>query len=383
MEFMKYLLLVCFIVSGCQTVSAPIHLPAQMPILAYEIDPSEYEIPEPESLFSLTAEQVAEFKGFQLQSDVDTLLPFQQVKHFIEKRLVNFNYEGKNYSASEALELNQGNCMSLALLTYAIASEFQVDISFQLLHTMPVLLDVTDQYSVTSDHVRTFLYESRNDESNSIFSGSKSVVIDYFPGRYDRGGKKVDTDEFFAMLYRNLAADALFSDDLPLAYLLLKKSLSFSKVYAPSINMLAVVLRRLGDVETAESLYQYGLEVSEDKVTLLSNYHYLLVRQGRIAEALAVKKQLLELDDSSPYKWYLVAQDSIAAADYLSAKVYLNKFIDNTYYFHRAYFDLAKVHFKLDEPEQAKKALRKALDYTDLPKNQQRYQAKLAWLKSR
>ncbi|MEZ9821276.1 tetratricopeptide repeat protein [Shewanella sp. 10N.286.45.A1] len=270
--------------------------------------------------------------------------------------------------------------MSLALLTYAIASEFQVDISFQLLHTMPVLLDVTDQYSVTSDHVRTFLYESRNDESNSIFSGSKRVVIDYFPGRYDRGGKKVDTDEFFAMLYRNLAADALFSDDLPLAYLLLKKSLSFSKVYAPSINMLAVVLRRLGDVETAESLYQYGLEVSEDKVTLLSNYHYLLVNQGRIVEASVVKNQLLELDDSSPYKWYLVAQDSIAAGDYLSAKVYLNKFIDNTYYYHKAYFDLAKVHFKLDEPEQAKKALRKALDYTDLPKNQQRYQAKLAWL---
>lgn len=380
---MKCLLLVCFIISGCQIVPAPTKQPAQMPILAYEADVSDYEIPEPESLLALTAEQVAEFRRFQLQTDVNTLLPFQQVKYFLEKRLVNFNYEGKNYSAAEALELNQGNCMSLALLTYAIASEFQVDISFQLLHTMPVLLDVTDRYSVTSDHVRSFLYETNNNESSTLFSGRKSVVIDYFPNRYDRGGKMIDTDEFFAMLYRNLAADALFSDDLPLAYLLLKKSLSFSKVYAPSINMLAVVLRRLGDVQTAENLYRYGLEVSEDKVTLLSNYHYLLVRQGRIVEALAVKKQLLELDDSSPYKWYLVAQDAIASGDYLSAKVFLHKFIDNTHYYHKAYFDLAKVHNELGEPELAKKALRKALDYTELPRNQQRYQAKLAWLKSR
>ncbi len=379
---MRYFLLVCFLVSGCQTVSVPSNKPALMPILTYEVDPTAYQIPEPDNLLRLTAEQIAEIKQFRLQSDVSRLPAFQQVKNFLEKRMVNFNYEGKNYSAEEALALNQGNCMSLALLTYAIASEFQVDVSFQLLHTMPVLLDVTDRYSVTSDHVRTFLYESEGNADQTLFSRSRNVVIDYFPNRYDRGGRMVNTDEFFAMLYRNLAADALFSDDFEFAYLLLKKSLSFSQTYGPSINMLAVVLRRLGEVETAENLYQYGLEVSEDKVTMLSNYHYLLVNQGRIAEALAVKNQLLKLDDSSPYKWYLVAQDSIAAADYVSAKVYLNKFIDNTHYFHKAYFDLAKVHFKLDEPTLAKQALRKALDYTELPKNKQRYQAKLAWLNS-
>ena len=191
------------------------------------------------------------------------------------------------------------------------------------------------------------------------------------------------TEEFLAMVYRNLAADELLNDDLPLAYLLLKKSLSFSHTYAPSINMMAIVLRRLGDAETAERVYLYGLEVSEDKVTLLSNYHYLLMRQGRDVDALAVKSQLLKLEDHSPYKWYLVAQDAIASGDYLSAKVFLHKFIDNTHYYHKAYFDLAKVHNKLGEPELAKKALRKALDYTELPKNKQRYQAKLAWLKSR
>ncbi|MCL1049245.1 tetratricopeptide repeat protein [Shewanella abyssi] len=381
---MQYLLLVvCLIVSGCQSTQKQRVEAPKMPTPDYQVDVTAYEIPEPEDLLTLTATQIEKIEHFIQQSDISTLSANDQVGRFVGQRLVNFNYEGQNYSASTALTLNRGNCMSLALLTYAIAEQLKVDVNFQVMHTMPMLLDVTDRYAVTSDHVRTFLYEPSLGNERTFFSGKKRITVDYFPERYDRGGKVIGKDEFIAMFYRNLAADELINNNLPLAYLLLKKSFDYSQYYAPSINMMAVVLRRLGFDKDAERLYLYGLEVSDDKVTLLSNYHYLLVRQGRTVDALMVKKQLLELDDSSPYKWYLVAKDSIAKEDYQSAKIYLSKFIDNTHYFHKAYFDLAKVHTKLGETEQAKSALLKALDYAAEPVNKQRYQAKLAWLRSR
>ncbi|QQX82096.1 hypothetical protein JK628_09925 [Shewanella sp. KX20019] len=354
-----------------------------MPTLDYQVDATAYKIPEPEDLLTLTAPQIKKIEHFIQQSDISTLSANHQVARFMGQRLVNFNYEGQNYSASTALRLNRGNCMSLALLTYGIAEQLQVDVNFQVMHTMPMLLDVTDRYAVTSNHVRTFLYEPSIGDGNTFFSAKKRISVDYFPERYDRGGRVINKDLFFAMFYRNLAADALFDNDLPLAYLLLRRSIDFSDNYAPSINMMAVLLRRLGFDKDAERLYLYGLEVSDDKLTLLSNYHYLLVRQGRTADALVVKSRLLELDDSNPYKWYMVAQDSIVEGDYQSAKIFLFKFIDNTHYFHRAYFELAKVHTQLGETEQARSALLKALDYAAEPVSKMRYQAKLAWLRSR
>ncbi|PKH57009.1 hypothetical protein CXF83_14360 [Shewanella sp. Choline-02u-19] len=380
---MKHLLLVvCLIASGCQSVPHPPVEPPKMPTFDYAVD-AAYDIPEPRALIALSSEQIEQLEHFKQQSNISSLHPNRQVAEFVGQRLVNFNYEGMNYGASEALELNRGNCMSLALLTYAIAEQFDVDVAFQVMHTMPMLLDVTNRYAVVSDHVRTFLYEIPIEGERTYVFGNNRITVDFFPERYDRGGKTIGKDIFFAMLYRNLAADALLKNDLPLAYVLLKESFVFSEHYAPSINMMAVVLRRLGYEDNAESLYRYGLEVSESKVTLLSNYHYLLARQGRTADALAIKSQLLELNDTSPYNWYLVAQDSIAKGDYPSAKIFLKKFIDNTHYFHKAYFDLAKVHTQLGEPEQAKIAMLKALDYAAEPKNKQRYQAKLTWLNSR
>lgn len=49
--------------------------------------------------------------------------------------------------------------------------------------------------------------------------------------------------------------------------------LSYDPDYAPILNMMAVVHRRAGDEDTAEDFFRYGLEVSESKINLLSNYH--------------------------------------------------------------------------------------------------------------
>nr|WP_276521545.1 hypothetical protein [Shewanella sairae] len=250
---------------------------------------------------------------------------------------------------------------------------------FQVMHTMPVLLDISDNVAVTSDHVRTLMYETVEDLEGAMF-GRNRIKIDYFPDKYDRGGKIIDQDEFFAMFYRNLAADAIFGGKLDYAYRLLNKSLTLAPDYEPAINMQAVVLRKLGDLKSAEKLYRYGLEVADNKISLLSNYHFLLRLQGRTEQANRIKEQLLELDDQSPYAWYLQAVDAMSQQDYQSAKIYLNKFLKNTHYFHKAYYDLAKVQVKLGEHELAEKSLALALTYSSSNKDQNLYKAKMDWL---
>lgn len=337
-------------------------------------------IPTLDQLMALTPEQIEELHQFVRREDIALLPKNKQVREYLFTKLVNFNYEGKNLPASVALEKGSGNCMTLALLTYAVARELGVKAVFQVMHTPPMLLDVTSDIAVTSDHVRTFLYEDDTDNQGFYFSGRSYVVLDYFPDRYDRGGRKIAEEQFFGMLYRNHAGDALLAGKLNRAFSLLKAGTQYTQEYAPLLNMLAIVHRRSGDDETAKKFYQYALNVSESKITLLSNYHYLLTMNGELEVAYRVKLQLLALEDSSPYAWYLMGKEALDEGDNLSAKIYLKKFLRNTPYYHRAYFDLAKAQHALGESAAARRSLSQALTYAEKPESQRLYQAKLTWL---
>ncbi len=358
----------------------PVMPPVNDSLFISRSDVTSTPIPTLESLMALTPEQIEDLHQFVRREDIASLPKNKQVSAYLIAKLVNFNYEGKNHSASIALEKGSGNCMTLALLSYAIAKEMDVKVVFQVMHTPPMLLEVTSDLAVTSDHVRTFLYEDDSDNKGFAFSGRSYVVLDYFLDRYDRGGKKVDEQQFIGMLYRNLAADALLDGALNRAYSLLKMGTQYTQEYAPLLNMLAIVHRRAGDDETAKQFYQYGLNVSESKITLLNNYHYLLTMNGELEAAERVKSQLLALEDSSPYSWYLMGKEALDEGDNQSAKIYLKKFLYNTPYYHRAYFDLAKAQYALGESAAAKSSLSQALSYAELPESQRQYQAKLTWL---
>lgn len=379
------LLLTFFVLSACS--SAPshelVHKPEFPKTNQQLFDLSSTRIPSYSDLIYLTPKQTQDIEEFVSQNDIALLSKHKQVYEYLSKKLVNFNYEGENYLASEAMHKGGGNCMSLALLTYAVAKHLGVEAVFQVMHTEPLLLEVTSNIAVTSDHVRTFLYEEKDTAQSSkgfFFSGRSYRVLDYFPGRYDRSGKIINENQFIAMLYRNLAADSLLEGNLDLAYQLLTSGLSYDEEYAPLINMMAIVHRRKGDEATAERIYQYGLEVTDSKISILSNYYFLLSKQGNILAAESIKAQLLQLEDTSPYDWYLIGKDALSRGDFKSAEIYLNKFLNNTPYYHKAYFDLAKAQYALGKKTSATTSIQQGIELAKQPASQNLYRAKLAWL---
>ncbi|WP_076409289.1 lipopolysaccharide assembly protein LapB [Shewanella sp. UCD-KL12] len=377
-------LLVLILLTACSSSpSKKLNLKPQLPQTNQQLFqlPDE-QVPSLSQLTSLTPIQVQEIEVFVSQPDIRKLPKNKQVFEYLSKKLVNFNYEGVNYTASEAMDNAGGNCMSLALLTFAVAKQLGVKSAFQVMHTEPMLLEVTENIAVTSDHVRTYLYEESNEvqSATTLFFNRDYVILDYFPGRYDRTGKVINEQQFFAMFYRNLAADSLLAGNFDLAYQLLEKGLSYDELYAPLINMMAIIHRRKGDEDTAERIYQYGLDVTDSKISLLSNYYFLLSKQGNTLAAEEIKKQLLQLEDSNPYDWYLIGKSAMKNGDFKSAEVYFNKFLNNTPYYHQAYFDLAKAQYAMGREVLAKSSIKLALEYAELPQSQKQYLAKLNWL---
>jgi tetratricopeptide (TPR) repeat protein len=336
------------------------------------------QIPSISSLTSLTPEQHTELEAFISKDEIKDLPLRLKVSEFIKHKITNFDYEGKNYTSSQAWQAQSGNCMALAMLTYGVAEALGAHAVFQVVYAAPMLTNVTSDLVINSDHVRTFIYDEK--PNSHFMSGLQSLMIDYFPDRDDRTGAIITDNEFLAMFYRNLAADALVENKLNVAFILLNKGLSLAPKYDPLINMMGIVHRRIGDEQTAEQYYLYGLALKGNSSSLLNNYRFLLASQGKVEQVAIMDEKLLSLETDNPYALYSMGIEALEFNNYDHAVRYLKRFLRDAPYFHRAYADLAKAQFALGDEEQAKASLTKALALTSRSDSQQKYLAKLSWL---
>ncbi|MGX9463141.1 tetratricopeptide repeat protein [Shewanella sp. A14] len=378
----NFVLLVCTVLlSACSANSVSNQHASRLPQFNHALIHSDFSenVPEIASLTYLSEAQREELAAFIARDNIKALPNRIKVTQFINHKMTNFNYEGKNYTSTESWSNQSGNCMALALLTYSVAKELNVYPVFQVVHAPPILTNITSDILVTSDHVRTFLYDEK--PSGHFLSDSVASVIDYFPDRFDRTGAIISEPEFLAMFYRNLAADAMLAKQYEFTFMLLEKGLSLAPSYDALINMMAITHRRLGDEQTAEKLYQHALNIKPNSLAVLSNYRLLLELQSRIAEAEKIDQYLLSLESSNPYSYYSLGIEALEFKDYKTTVIFLEKFIDNAPYFHPAYFALARAQLGLGNTKKAQKILKKAIELTDMPGSKKHYLAKLDMLK--
>lgn len=331
------------------------------------------EPPSLESVFKLSDEQAQDFFTYLNAISNRHLMANQIIYNYLEKRLKQFNYHSDTFNATDALRENQGNCLSLALLTHSLAKLAKVDIGYQLVETEPVY-QKSDNIIITSQHIRSLLYESTVENQVVLFRNS--VKIDYFNSGYSRPLRSVYFNEFASMYYSNLAAEFFIKNQLNQAFWYSKKSLEIESNNPIAINMMAILFDRKGDFEAADEMYQLGLEVSREKLELLSNYHGFLLRHGRSEEAQEIKAKLDQIEDPNPFKWVSLANSAYNEGDYHKAIQLYRKAAKQADYLHEPLFGIARAEFQLGELNKAKLSLEKAIEHTHQEKVKKLYQAK-------
>lgn len=331
-----------------------------------------------DALFALTDEQKQAFDDFLGHFLRQNISPHEKVFDYLEKSTRKFDYRAKTFTAAETLASLQGNCMSLAVLTTALAHHAGVDIRYQLVDSSPVFYKESDVV-VKGVHVRSKLYQRPNASGDVYFTRS-SLVVDYLPDDKTRFIGNISKDKFMALYFGNRAVEFLADEQLPKAYWHLRRALDYVPDDAANLNTLAVLFKRAGSAARAEEVYQYGIAVAEEKLTLLKNYRLMLQEQGRDQEASAVAKQMAAFDDPSPFGWLDAANVAFNAGDYQEAEIFYRKSIDAAPYLDYGYFGVAKVKFHQGELLDAKNMLEKALENTFKEDGRKLYRAKLTAL---
>lgn len=322
MSFSKKLLLalVACTTLGCQQLPAPVAVTTlspklpPMPALHHSI-----LVPAPAQLFALTTAQKQDLTNFAADPANKDLSKSQLLFKFLQRYSQNFHFQGKTLLASEALSEQSGNCVSLALITHGLATHLGIQTAYRLTYSEPVL-ELTNDMLVEAYHVRSYLLERELGQSHL---GLKMLTVDYYRQPLDSLGPAISEDEFFAMVYNNLAAEAWLAGQQDLAMAYNQQALQLQPSHSPSINLMAVMLRRQGNEPLAQQWYEYGIQLPKQNAMLLHNYlqlAYAQKDQQKISQLTAALAKMPAKVD--PLQYLVLAREAEQQGELLKASRY-------------------------------------------------------------
>ena len=341
-------------------------------------------IPTPDDLHRLTPQQQAAFLAYFHHPSRANVNAHVRLYQYLENLVGHFQYEPDTLTATEVIANEAGNCLSLAIVATALAQLAGVHIGYQLMDDRPVF-EYHGHVVLKGVHVSSLIYDPAwNKAADATAAGPVSPVmrVDYFPEIRGRFLANISREEYLALYYSNIASDAITRNDYATAYWYLIEAVKHAPTHGGSLNMLAVINRRTGDTETAERIYQYGIAHADDKLSLLKNYHTLLVANGRHEEAARVQDQLDTMQDPSPLHWLRLARASQDNGDLRGAIRSYRRVLELAPYMHEVHLGLAQTYHAAGDLRRAEQELVTAANLANSVSTRNLYKAKLLSLRN-
>ncbi len=208
---------------------------------------------------------------------------------------------GHSTTASATWSRQRGDCLSLTVLTYAVARAMDMDAEMQEVR-VPTIFDRRGQLDVINQHVNVLF---RRAHRNLVESAQPhDVVVDFEPQYVARRkGRPLSEDGMLARYYNNVAAEYLAQGKSAQAYAHFRAAIAADSGYAASYGNLAVLYREAGMPREAELLLHQALLLADPADVPLHTLHQLLTEQGRTAEARLYERAMQSVRERDPYHW--------------------------------------------------------------------------------
>lgn len=378
------ILLIAYVLAGCAGVGRapeqnPIAIQYERPALSFESDlfGESPRIIDVDEIYQLSEMQQKAFLTYFDDPSRQDIPAHRRVFDYLESMTMNFGYQGDTYAAEKALSKSSGNCLSLAILTTALAGLADVDTGYQLVDSIPVF-ESHGSVVFRGQHVRTKLLAPLQErQEGDVVIRRGGLLVDYFPSDGDRFISNLSHAQYHAMYYNNLASEAISKEDYRSAFWLLRKVIELTPDDAAAVNSMAVLYRRAGDPAKSEEIYQYGITHLSGKASLLRNYRVLLMEQGRVEEAGKINRVLAELDEPNPFDWLHAGLEAYNSGDFRDAISFYAKAVEIAPYLHESYAGMARAHYMLGNKTRARRELKKAQKFSNQKSVQSLYEAKL------
>jgi len=295
--------------------------------------------------------------------------------------LLKVEYDSaRTRNAAQTFHERTGNCLSLVIMTAALAKELGLPVGFHNVVVDEMWARSGDLY-FSVGHVNLTVGKrqsnllSRNDD-NAL------ITIDFVPQGDTRGqrSRPLARETVVAMYMNNRAAEALAREQVSDAYWWARAAITQDPKFVSSYNTLGVVYRRHANLSEAEKVLNHALEREPDNVHVMSNLAMVLTDEGRSAEAQVLSAKVRQREPYPPFYFFDLGQTAMGAKDFKSARDFFAKEVARDAYNHEFHFWLAAAYSGLGEVALSRRHLAIAMEFSNTRKEHDLYAAKLARL---
>ncbi len=284
-------------------------------------------------------------------------------------------------NAAEAFDARSGNCLSLVIMSAALAQHLGLPVQFHSVYT-DAGWGRSGDLLVSNGHVNLTLKNHYGD-GRIRFDVAESMLVDFDPPQAGQRqySRIIPEATVRAMYMNNRAAEALAAGEVDQAYWYLHAAIEADPSFLPSHNTLAVVYQRRGALRHAEHVLQQLIEIEPANAAALANLAHLYERQGRARDASALQARLARIEPEPPYHFFELGLQALNRHDYAQAKAMFEKEVARAAYHHEFHFGLALASFGLGNVKEAQRQLGLAMKASTRDADRELYAGKLARLK--
>lgn len=300
------------------------------------------------------------------------------------RNMLAIDYDGTlTRNAAETFRVRSGNCLSLAIMTAALARELDLAVTYHSVIGEEQWSRSGGVY-FAAGHVNLTLGRRYIDPKNRLGTGDL-LTIDFVPVRAPHGQRTwlIEEKTVAAMYMNNRAAEALAQGRWNDAYWWARAAITQDPAFMSAANTLGVVYRRMGYHAQAEAALNHVMAREPRNTTVLSNLALVYADQGRAAEAEAATRKLLALQPQPPFHFLERGIAAIKRGDFAAAREDFEREAKRDSEYHELQFWLAVASAGLGDYGAASRHLQVAIRSSPDRRQQDLYSAKLALIRKK
>lgn len=375
-----FLSLVSILLVGCQSTPVVNVDPSGAFHDHVFVNHAQYQIESPEEIFFLGEDAKAFVKSRFRRIDDPLEGITSLAKGIFNHTDLNLLYSnGANSVADVTFNTRAANCLSLTIMTYAMAKHAGLEASFQEI-VIPEYWTRRGGFNLLNGHVNLKLYGKR--KHGEVYRRKTGYEVDF-----DRRSQHshflaviIDKENVVAMFYNNKGADALINKNYEKAYAYFKAALTMDPTLRSAWTNLGLTYRLSGSLEYAEQTYDQALYVDSDNITALENLAHLYNITQRDDEAESILQRIARKRLANPQYHFMLGENEFDNENWKSAISHYRHAIKLNRDKHEFYFGLAKSYYQLGDITNSQKYIRKAKRLAPDDHTKTRYVGKLETL---
>jgi tetratricopeptide (TPR) repeat protein len=302
------------------------------------------------------------------------------VQHVFSRSDLNLLYRAEaNTVANQTFRNRAANCLSMSIMTYALATELGFRVRFQDIE-IPEYWTIREGQSLLNGHINLQILPPSSRDHIQFFTRGFEVDFDAQATRQHFPKTLLKLNQVVAMFHNNNGADALLKKDYVKAYAYFRAAFLQSSDLPSVLANLGYLYRLTGHYELAERTYLRAIKQDKNNLTAWRNLSYLYRYMGHDEKANDIVNRVKRKRADNPFfhinlgdKAFEKQQWQIALRHYQHAL----KLDKST---HEVFFGLGKTYFELGNIKRSYHYLQLAKKKSRTQQEQAAYQGKIDML---